>query len=335
LNLYTGSANTRFNLIEIKTGSYATTGSNTFVGNQIISGSLTISGSIFVPSGSISGSHIGNGSGLTGIVSSSYSLTSSYASVAQTLLGSVVSASYALTASYAMNGGGGPSVSASYAATASYIDSPGIFSGSFSGSYRGDGSALTGIVATANPAGPNQSIQFNDAGTTSGSSDLSFDKALRVLKLSGATSINAITSSGTVDNYLQINIQNKSNASTASSDIVATNDTGTEIGNYIDMGINGSGFNQSGLLGNANDAYIYNTGSKLIIGNITPAIHPSSSIYFVVGGPNAGQNTIMIISSSGLVSASAFAGDGSRLTGITGGTGITAGQAIAYAIALG
>jgi hypothetical protein len=76
-----------------------------------------------------------------------------------------------------MNGGGGPSVSASYAATASYIDSPGVFSGSFSGSYIGDGSALTGIVASANPAGPNQSIQFNDSGATSGSSQLLFNKA--------------------------------------------------------------------------------------------------------------------------------------------------------------
>lgn len=43
LNSYTGSANTRFNLIEIKTGSYATTGSNTFIGNQKIVGYVTAS----------------------------------------------------------------------------------------------------------------------------------------------------------------------------------------------------------------------------------------------------------------------------------------------------
>ena len=40
LNLYTGSANTRFSNIESRTGSYATTGSNQFNGNQIVTGSV-------------------------------------------------------------------------------------------------------------------------------------------------------------------------------------------------------------------------------------------------------------------------------------------------------
>lgn len=61
----------------------------------------TVSSSQQINSGSFSGSFAGNGSGLTGINSSSY----------------------ALTASYALNGGGGgPSVSASYAETASYLN---------------------------------------------------------------------------------------------------------------------------------------------------------------------------------------------------------------------
>lgn len=81
LNSYTGSANTRFNAIEIKTGSYATTGSNQFNGNQSISGSINSNGSIRAAqiSGSFSGSFAGNGSLLTGIVSSSYALSASYA----------------------------------------------------------------------------------------------------------------------------------------------------------------------------------------------------------------------------------------------------------------
>ena len=73
-----GSSNIRFNAIEVKTGSYATTGSNIFKSDQILSGSFTISGSIFVSSGSISGSHKGDGSGLTGIITSSYAATSSF-----------------------------------------------------------------------------------------------------------------------------------------------------------------------------------------------------------------------------------------------------------------
>lgn len=228
-------------------------------------------------------------------------VTASFFSGSGVSIFGVVSSSYALSASYAP-----PqiSVSSSYALTASYASGG-------SGSFVGDGSGLTGISAA--PAGPNQSVQFNDAGSTSGSSDFLFDKTLKVLKLSGATSINAITASGNLDNYLQINIQNKNTAKTASSDIVATNDTGTEIGNYIDMGINGSGYNQSQFLGRANDGYLYTTGSKLIIGNVTPAIHPSSSIDFVVGGP---QSVRMKISSSGEVSASSFIGNGSGLTNL-------------------
>lgn len=62
--------------INKKTGSFATTGSNIFIGNQIITGSLivtqTISGSI------LSGSFVGNGSGLTNLITSSYAVTASY-----------------------------------------------------------------------------------------------------------------------------------------------------------------------------------------------------------------------------------------------------------------
>ena len=41
--------------------------------------------------------------------------------------------------------------------------------------YDGTGSLYT-VTAVAAPAGPNQSIQFNDAGATSGSSNFLFDK---------------------------------------------------------------------------------------------------------------------------------------------------------------
>jgi hypothetical protein len=51
-------------------------------------------------------------------------------------------------------------------------------------------------------------------------------------------------SKGTINNYLQLNIQNKSNGN-ASSDVVATADNGTENVNYVDLGINGSGNTQN------------------------------------------------------------------------------------------
>jgi len=57
-----------------------------------------------------------------------------------------ISASYATSASYEII----KEVSSSYADTASFAQSgDGIFSGSFSGSYVGDGSNLTGIAAAS------------------------------------------------------------------------------------------------------------------------------------------------------------------------------------------
>jgi hypothetical protein len=56
----------------------------------------------------------------------------------------------------------------------------------YTGSFTGDGSGLTGITAVAAPAGPDQSIQFNDGGATSGSGNFTFDKTINVVLLSGS-----------------------------------------------------------------------------------------------------------------------------------------------------
>ena len=53
--------------------------------------------------------------------------------------------------------------------------------------YDGTGSLFT-VTAVAAPAGPNQSIQFNDAGATSGSGDFIFNKTTNVVSLTGSIS---------------------------------------------------------------------------------------------------------------------------------------------------
>tara|TARA_R110000868_G_scaffold320909_4_gene581920 strand:+ start:2581 stop:4965 length:2385 start_codon:yes stop_codon:yes gene_type:complete len=269
LNAYTGSANTRFGNIEIKTGSYATTGSNIFVGNQTISGSLTLSGSVYLVSGSFSGSHRGDGSGLTGVVVTlPTGILSSSAQIASDISGSFVALSGSLAnrvysielttgslntftgsiqsqvssilqTTGSLNIATGSIISriasielvtgslntytgsassrfnlieiktGSYATTGSNtfigteIVSGSIFitgslqvDGQVSGSFVGNGSGLTGIVATAIPAGPDQSVQFNDGGATSGSSDLLFDKTLKILKVMGTVSASAFQGDG-------------------------------------------------------------------------------------------------------------------------------------------
>lgn len=84
-------------------------------------------------------------------------------------------------------------------------------------------------------------------------------------------SFNVISGKGIIDNYLQLNIQNKSNGGNSSSDIVATSDNGDETGIYIDMGINGGGYSNTSvpILGSTDKAYLYTTGGDFVIGNST------------------------------------------------------------------
>jgi hypothetical protein len=108
------------------------------------------------------------------------------------------------------------------------------------------------------------------------------------------TSVNLMMARGTINNYLQINVKNNSNGNSASSDIVATADNGSETTNYIDMGINSSGYT-GGVMGDANDAYLYNIGQDLVIGTGTAA----KTLSFLTGGTAIATNERMRIDGTG------------------------------------
>ncbi|MGZ3821127.1 MAG: hypothetical protein ACXVB6_11075, partial [Mucilaginibacter sp.] len=74
-------------------------------------------------------------------------------------------------------------------------------------------------------------------------------------------SYNVISGKGYIDNYLQLNIQNRAATGSASSDVVASNDAATELVNYVDMGINSSGYTGTGVIGGASNGYLYSTGN--------------------------------------------------------------------------
>lgn len=95
--------------------------------------------------------------------------------------------------------------------------------------------------------------------------------ALRIVNAnSGSTSM--IRSESNIDDFAEINSVNNNSGTTASSDVVATNNLGVldDTQGYIDMGINSSNFNVPNQIGSANDAYLYSTGNDLYIGNATP-----------------------------------------------------------------
>jgi hypothetical protein len=104
-----------------------------------------------------------------------------------------------------------------------------------------------------------------------GSIDFDADVPEKLL-VDGGTSAtsNLIGAYGEIDNYVQIGVQNRSSGNLASSDIVATADNGTNTSNYIDMGINSSGYanNNSNILHRPNVGYLYtNATADFFIGN--------------------------------------------------------------------
>lgn len=131
-------------------------------------------------------------------------------------------------------------------------------------------------IGTSSFNGTNPEKLLVDAGTTS--------------------SVNAIVGKGSIDSYLQLNIQNNSAGANSSSDVVATANNGSETTNYVDMGING-GSNTSGIMGAANDAYLYNVGQNLLIGTGTAA----KSLVFMTGGTTQSTNERMRIDGTGKV----------------------------------
>lgn len=118
------------------------------------------------------------------------------------------------------------------------------------------------------------------------------------LLINGATKLNTSNYfgiSGNTNTYVQSNIQNGNNGSSASSDYIATADNGNDTTNYIDMGINSSAYSDSGYTATvALDGYLLVNGGNLVIGTTT-----SKSIKFITGGSLTG-NTRGEITSSGV-----------------------------------
>ena len=115
----------------------------------------------------------------------------------------------------------------------------------------------------------------------------------RLLVDYGNTTSNTVASfEGSVDDYFQINLQNKSGTGNASTDFVATANDGTDSTYYVDMGINSSNYAFAiDNWGQAHDAYLYSYSKNLYIG--TQAA--SSDVIFLVGGGRAVTNAALRI----------------------------------------
>jgi hypothetical protein len=168
-------------------------------------------------------------------------------------------------------------------------------------SVSGTGTNSTAIGYNASATKTNEIILGDRANTAVsvgiGSENFSTSNREKLLVETGtSTSVNAIVGRGNNNNYLQLNIQNQNNGAVASSDVVATADNGTETTNYVDLGINSSGYAATGILGGANNAYLYTTGNDFVIGNST---NNKSLIFYTTTSNNNTER--MRITSAGLI----------------------------------
>ena len=93
------------------------------------------------------------------------------------------------------------------------------------------------------------------------------------LKVDGgnSSSVNIISGYSDYDDYVQLNIKNRNDGISASSDFVATADIGQEGANYIDLGINNSNYsNEEFTITEALDGYCFVDGGNLAIGTASP-----------------------------------------------------------------
>jgi len=107
---------------------------------------------------------------------------------------------------------------------------------------------------------------------------------------------NPLSIVGSGNNYLQVNIQNRASGKFASADLVITANNGTDNTNYINLGINNSGYSDPEFTnGSGLDGYLYIDGGNLDIGTKTPG----KIIEFHAGGVSQ-NSTIARIDSSGI-----------------------------------
>ena len=130
-----------------------------------------------------------------------------------------------------------------------------------------------------------------------GSTSFSSSPEALLVYQNSSTSFNVIGGKGNLNNYLQLNIQNKNSGASASSDLVATADNGNETTNYVDLGINSSGYSTSGgPAAGPNNAYLYSQANDFAIGN---GVNLKNLIFFTTNSTASSER--MRITSAGNV----------------------------------
>ena len=160
-----------------------------------------------------------------------------------------------------------------------------------------DVTITNGAVFLTNPlSAPN--LVFNTGNQTISGVKTFFDSG--VFSNGGTPAIpllnNPLSVVGSGNSYMQLNIQNRASGRFASADLVITANNGNDNSNYINLGINNSGYSDPAFTnGTGLDGYLFIDGGNLDIGTRTAG----RFIEFHAGGTTLGS-TIARISQSGL-----------------------------------
>ncbi len=235
----------------------------------------------------------------------SLSGTASYAGTASILLGSV---SQAINSTQSLNATNSLlSVSSSYALSASNALSSAYSPCSPSASYSQTASLLLTQAAVSNyfPFWINNTLSTSSLIQTTGSQvviggspDITDPEVLVVNGISGQTNVASFYNS--INNFSQIKIENDSGGTTASADLVAQSNSGSDTFGYVDLGINCTQYSQS-TFGNTGplDSYLYAIGSGSVGGNLTIGVLGSSkSIVLHTAGASTTNERLRITDTS-------------------------------------
>ena len=134
-----------------------------------------------------------------------------------------------------------------------------------------------------------------------------------------------IQASSNFNGYSQINMQNISSGSNASSDYIATANNGTANDTYIDLGIASSTYNYSGFgIIKPNDGYVLVQGNTTTGGGNLVLTSGLNDIVFAPGGSNA-NNEVMRVTAANVVAVKSTVVSTSPTTGaltVAGGAGV-------------
>jgi hypothetical protein len=160
------------------------------------------------------------------------------------------------------------------------------------------------LVGTSNSTGTSsQKFQVAGGAYISGNVGLGTTNPSYPLAVigAGATELAGLTNclidaTANANSYSQINIRNINTGTNASADVIITADNGNDSSNFIDLGVNNSGFsNPSWTINGANDGYLYASDGNFSIGALNPAKYISLFI-----GPTLAANEKIRLNGTGV-----------------------------------